>query len=84
MHFQHQNKNYGTFVKLTTVTKERGKEIYSDVCQALSGNYGDGEENNSEASGLYIISFTNDEQRITAQLQKANDGGYEIFYMVVG
>ena len=64
--------------------KKKAKEIYSDVCQALSGSYGDGEENNSETSGLYTTSFTNDEQQITAQLQKSNSGGYEISYMVVG
>ena len=64
--------------------EKKAKEIYSDVCQALSGSYGDGEENNSETSGLYTTSFTNDKQQITAQLQKANDGGYEISYMVVG
>ena len=64
--------------------EDKAKEIYSDVCQALSGSYGDGEENNSEASGLYTTSFTNDKQQITAQLQKANGGGYEISYMVVG
>ena len=64
--------------------EKKAKEIYSDVCQALSGSYGDGEENNSEASGLYTTSFTNDKQQITAQLQKANGGGYEISYMVVG
>ena len=64
--------------------EKKAKEIYSDVCQALSGSYGDGEENNSEASGLYTTSFTNDKQQITAQLQKANDSGYEISYMVVG
>ena len=64
--------------------EDKAKEIYSDVCQALSGSYGDGEENNSEASGLYTTSFTNDKQQITAQLQKVNDGGYEISYMVVG
>ena len=64
--------------------KDKAKEIYSDVCQALSGSYGDGEENNSETSGLYTTSFTNDKQQITAQLQKANDSGYEISYMVVG
>ena len=64
--------------------EDKAKEIYSDVCQALSGSYGDGEENNSESSGLYTTSFTNDKQQITAQLQKANDSGYEISYMVVG
>ena len=64
--------------------EDKAKEIYSDVCQALSGSYGDGEENNSEASGLYTTSFTNDKQQITAQLQKANGSGYEISYMVVG
>ena len=64
--------------------EKKAKEIYSDVCQALSGSYGDGEENNSAASGLYTTSFTNDKQQITAQLQKANDSGYEISYMVVG
>ena len=64
--------------------KDKAKEIYSDVCQALAGSYGDGEESNSETSGLYTTSFTNDKQQITAQLQKANDGGYEISYMVVG
>ena len=64
--------------------EDKAKEIYSDVCQALSGSYGDGEENNSEASGLYTTSFNNDKQQITAQLQKANDSGYEISYMVVG
>ena len=69
---------------LTEKDEKKAKEIYSDVCQALSGSYGDGEENNSEASRLYTTSFTNDKQQITAQLQKANDGGYEISYMVVG
>ena len=69
---------------ITEKDEKKAKEIYSDVCQALSGSYGDGEENNSEASGLYTTSFTNDKQQITAQLQKANDGGYEISYMVVG
>ena len=64
--------------------EDKAKEIYSDVCQALSGSYGDGEENNSEASGLYTTSFTNDKQQITAQMQKANGSGYEISYMVVG
>ena len=64
--------------------EDKAKEIYSDVCQALSGSYGDGEENNNEASGLYTTSFTNDKQQITAQLQKANDSGYEVSYMVVG
>lgn len=64
--------------------ENKAKEIYSDVCQALAGSYGDGEENNSEASGLYTISFANDKQQITAQLQKANGSGYEISYMVVG
>ena len=64
--------------------EDKAKEIYSDVCQALSGSYGDGEENNSAASGLYTTSFTNDKQQITAQLQKANSSGYEISYMVVG
>lgn len=64
--------------------EKKAKEIYSDVCQALSGSYGDGEENNSAASGLYTTSFTNDKQQITAQLQKANGSGYEISYMVVG
>lgn len=64
--------------------EDKAKEIYSDVCQALSGSYGVGEENNSEASGLYTTSFTNDKQQITAQLQKANGSGYEISYMVVG
>lgn len=69
---------------ITEKDEKKAKEIYSDVCQALSGSYGDGEENNSEASGLYTTSFTNDKQQITAQLQKANGGGYEISYMVVG
>ena len=69
---------------ITETDEKKAKEIYSDVCQALSGSYGDGEENNSEASGLYTTSFTNDKQQITAQLQKANDSGYEISYMVVG
>lgn len=64
--------------------KDKAKEIYSNVCQALAGSYGNGEENNSEASGLYTTSYTNDKQQITAQLQKANSGGYEISYMVVG
>ena len=32
--------------------EDKAKEIYSNVCQALSGSYGDGEENNSEVSGL--------------------------------
>lgn len=64
--------------------EKKAKEIYSDVCQALSGSYGDGEENNSDATGLYTTSFTNDKQQITAQLQKANASGYEISYMVVG
>lgn len=68
---------------LTEKDEKKAKEIYSDVCQALSGSYGDGEENNSEASGLYTTSFTNDKQQITAQLQKANGSGYEISYMVV-
>ena len=63
--------------------EENAKEIYSDVCQALSGSYGDGEENNNEASGLYTTSFTNDKQQITAQLQSSDDA-YEISYMVVG
>lgn len=63
--------------------EKKAKEIYSDVCQALSGSYGDGEENNSEASGLYTTSFTNDKQQITAQLQE-NNSGWEISYMVVG
>lgn len=69
---------------ITEKNEKKAKEIYSDVCQALSGSYGDGEENNSEASGLYTTSFTNDKQQITAQMQKANDSGYEISYMVVG
>ena len=64
--------------------EKKAKEIYSDVCQALEGSYGDGEENNSATSGLYTTSFTNDKQQITAQLQKANGSGYEISYMVVG
>lgn len=63
--------------------EKKAKEIYSDVCQALSGSYGDGEENNSAASGLYTTSFTNDKQQITAQLQ-GNGSEYEISYMVVG
>ena len=69
---------------LTEKDEKKAKEIYSDVCQALSGSYGDGEKNNSEASGLYTTSFTNDKQQITTQLQKANGSGYEISYMVVG
>ena len=69
---------------LTETDENKAKEIYSDVCQALSGSYGDGEESNSEATGLYTTSFTNDKQQITAQLQKANGSGYEISYMVVG
>lgn len=69
---------------ITEKDEKKAKEIYSDVCQALAGSYGDGEENNSEASGLYTTSFTNDKQQITAQLQKANDDEYEISYMVVG
>lgn len=64
--------------------EDKAREIYSDVCQALSSSYGDGEENNSEATGLYTTSFTNNKQQITAQLQKANDDEYEISYMVVG
>ena len=64
--------------------KKKAKEIYSDVCEALAGSYVDGEESNSEVSELYTTSFTNDKQQITAQLQKASDGGYEISYMVVG
>ena len=64
--------------------RKKAKEIYSDVCEALAGSYGDGEESNSEVSELYTTSFTNDKQQITAQLQKASDGGYEISYMVVG
>lgn len=64
--------------------QSEAKEIYTNVCKALTGSYGDGEENNSEASGLYTTSFTNDKQQITAQLQKANGSGYEISYMVVG
>ena len=64
--------------------EDKAKEIYSDVCQALAGSYGDREESNSEASGLYTTSFTNDKQQITAQLQKAKGSGYEISYMVVG
>ena len=65
--------------------KDKAKEIYSDVCQSLAGSYGDGEENNSEATELYTTSFTNDKQQITAQLQKAANGsGYEVSYMVVG
>lgn len=69
---------------ITEIDEKQAKEIYSDVCQALAGSYGDGEENNSEASGLYTTSFTNDKQQITTQMQKANDSGYEISYMVVG
>ena len=64
--------------------EKKAKEIYADVCGALEGSYGDGTESNNKASGLYTTSFTNDKQQITAQLQKANDGGYEISYMVVG
>ena len=73
---------YKWFINETNEKKAKG--IYSDVCKALSGSYGDGEENNSEASGLYTTSFTNDKQQITAQLQKANGSGYEVSYMVVG
>ena len=69
---------------LTEKDEKKAKGIYSDICQALSGSYGDGKENNAEASGLYTTSFTNDKQQITAQLQKANGCGYEISYMVVG
>ena len=68
---------------ITEQDEKKAKEIYSDVCQALSGSYGDGVENNSEASGLYTASYTNDKQQITAQLQ-GNDSGWEISYMVVG
>lgn len=69
---------------ITEKDEKKAKEIYSDVCQALAGSYGDGEENNSEATGLYTTSFTNDKQQITAQLQKAANGsGYEVSYMVV-
>ena len=69
---------------ITEKNEKKAKEIYSDVCEALAGSYGDGEENNSAASGLYTTSFTNEEQQITAQMQKANDNGYEISYIVVG
>lgn len=62
--------------------EDKAKEIYSDVCEALVGSYGDGEESNSEASGLYTTSYTGEEQQITAQLQSGNDG-YEISYIVV-
>ena len=63
--------------------KKKAKEIYSDVCEALTGSYGDGEESNNKASKLYTTSYTNDKQQITAQLQ-GNDSGWEISYMVVG
>jgi len=69
---------------ITEKDEKKAKEIYSDVCEALAGSYGDGEENNSAASGVYTTSFTNEEQQITAQLQKANSSGFEISYMVVG
>ena len=68
---------------ITEKKEKKAKEIYSDVCQALAGSYGDREENNSQASGLYTTSFTNDKQQITAQLQ-GNNSGWEISYMVVG
>ena len=63
--------------------EKKAKEIYADVCEALTGSYGDGEESNNKASKLYTTSYTNDKQQITAQLQ-GNDSGWEISYMVVG
>lgn len=63
--------------------ENKAKEIYSDVCQALTGSYGDGEESNNKASKLYTTSFTNDKQQITAQLQ-GNENEWEISYTVAG
>lgn len=68
---------------ITESDKSKSKEIYSDVCKALEGSYGEGEKNNSEATGLYTTSFTNESQQITAQLQSGGSG-YEISYMVTG
>ena len=63
--------------------KNKAKEIYQNVCNALKGSYGKGEESNSEASNMYTTTFTNEKQQIVAQLQGGNSG-YEISYMVVG
>lgn len=63
--------------------ERKSKEIYADVCGALTGSYGDGEESNNKASKLYTTSYTNDKQQITAQIQ-GNDSGWEISYTVVG
>jgi len=68
---------------LSETDKEKAKDIYSAICQALESSYDEGEENNSERSGLYTTSFTNEEQQITAQLQSSKNG-YEISYTVVG
>lgn len=64
--------------------KEKANKIYSDVCEALKGSYGAGEENNAENTGLYTTSFINQQQQITAQLQNNKNSGYEISYLVVG
>lgn len=61
--------------------EKKAKEIYADVCKALKGSYGEGQESNNGASKLYTTSFANDKQQITAQLQ-GNDSGWEISYTV--
>jgi len=63
--------------------ERKAKEIYVDVCKALKGSYGEGQESNNGASKLYTTSFANDKQQITAQLQ-GNDSGWEISYTVTG
>ena len=68
---------------LNETDAKKAKEIYQDVCEALSGSYGDGTENNNETSKMYTTSFTNNNQQITAQML-GNDTGYEVSYMVVG
>lgn len=68
---------------LNETDAKKAKEIYQDVCEALSGSYGEGTENNNETSKMYTTSFTNDNQQITAQML-GNDTGYEVSYMVVG
>lgn len=68
---------------LTEADENKAKEIYQNVCEALKGSYGKGEESNSAASNMYTTTFTNEKQQIVAQLQ-GGDSGYEISYMVAG
>ena len=40
---------------------KKATTIYEDVCAALTGSYGDGEETNSESSDMYTTNWDTEE-----------------------